>query len=118
MKIRKALRSLVLSGLCLCLDSACSTSQTQLLAQAKVGRSRAEQIALAKVPNGVIKGGELEKENGKLIWSFDIARPGTKDITEIQIDAMTGEVASIENETPEQQAKESEKDAKESKTKK
>ena len=58
------------------------------------------------MPGGKITEGELEKENGKLVWSFDIATTGSKDITEIQVDAITGQIVSRETETPEQQAKE------------
>jgi uncharacterized membrane protein YkoI len=80
--------------------------QAELQAQAKIGKEQAQQTALAKVPNGTVKEGELEKEKGKLIWSFDIATPDSKDITEVGVDAITGEVVSVEKETPEQQAKE------------
>jgi len=80
--------------------------EAKLQAQAKVSRSEAEKIALAKVPNGTIKEGEIEKEKGKLIWSFDIATPGAADITEVQVDAMSGELVAIEKESPSQQAKE------------
>ena len=80
--------------------------QAKLMAQAKVSRADAEKIALAKVSNGTIKEGELEKEKGKLIWSFDIATPGSPNITEVGVDAITGEVVSVETETPEQQKKE------------
>ena len=45
-----------------------------------------------QAPNGTIKESELEKEHGKLIWSFDIATPGTTDITEVNVDAITGKV--------------------------
>lgn len=85
--------------------AACSTSD-KLAAQAKISKAEAEKTALAKAPGGTIKEGELEKENGKLIWSFDIATPGTKDITEVQVDATTGAVVSVENETAEHEAKE------------
>jgi uncharacterized membrane protein YkoI len=59
------------------------------------------------VPGGTIKEGELEKEHGKLIWSFDIATPGTQDITEVHVDAVTGQVVNLEKETPADQQKES-----------
>jgi uncharacterized membrane protein YkoI len=48
-----------------------------------------------------LKEAEIEKEKGKLIWSFDLATPGTKDITEVTVDAITGEIASVETEKPE-----------------
>lgn len=80
--------------------------QAELQAQAKINKERAQQTALAKVPDGTIKEGELEKEKGKLIWSFDIATPGSPNIQEVNVDAITGDVVSVETETPEQQAKE------------
>jgi uncharacterized membrane protein YkoI len=70
-------------------------AQSQFMAETKVGKEAAQQTALAKIPNGAIKEGELEKENGKLQWSFDVATPGSKDITEVNVDAMTGEVISV-----------------------
>ena len=89
-----------------CLIAGCATSQETLSKQARISRPEAERTALAEVPGGKINEGELEKEKGKLIWSFDIASAGSKDITEIQIDAITGKVVSREIETPAQQAKE------------
>ena len=80
--------------------------QAALQAQAKISKEQAEQTALAKAPGGTVKEGELEQENGKLIWSFDIATPGTKSTTEVNVDALTGSVISVVTETPEQEAKE------------
>jgi uncharacterized membrane protein YkoI len=80
--------------------------EAKLQAQAKVSRSEAEKIALAKMPGGTIKEGEIEKEKGKVVRSFNIATPGTMDITEVQVDAMSGELVAIEKESPAQQAKE------------
>jgi len=81
----------------------CSSSQAKLQAQAKISKADAERIALSKVPGGAIKEGELEKENGRLIYSFDIARAGSKDITEVHVDAVTGAVVGVENESAEQE---------------
>ena len=64
----------------------------------------------AKVPDGNIKSSELEKENGKLVWSFDIAVPESKNITEVQVDAKTSKIVLVEIETPEQQAQEAKTD--------
>ena len=82
------------------------TSEAQLIKEAKVPKSQAEKIALTKIRSGIVKSAELEKEHGLLIWSFDIAKPGTKNITEIQVDAKTGRIASVQIETPKDQAKE------------
>ena len=80
--------------------------QAGLQAQAKISKAEAQQTALAKAPGGTIKEGELEKEDGKLIWSFDIATPDSRNTTEVNVDAITGAVVSVETETPEQAAKE------------
>ncbi|MGA9452106.1 MAG: PepSY domain-containing protein [Verrucomicrobiia bacterium] len=80
--------------------------EAKLMAEAKVSKETAEQTALAKVPNGTIKEAEIEKEHGKLIWSFDVATPDAKDITEVNVDAITGNVVSVEKEAAESEAKE------------
>jgi len=85
--------------------------EARLMSEAKVSKETAQQTALAKVPNGTVKDGELEKEKGKLIWSFDITTPDSKDIKEVAVDAITGEVIAVDTETPEDQAKEAAEDA-------
>lgn len=104
----KALLPLTLSVALLGLFAGCASveSEASLQAQAKISRAAAERTALAKVPGGTIKEGGLEKEKGKLVWSFDIAKPGDKNITEIHVDAITGAIISEEIETPEKEAKE------------
>ncbi len=81
-------------------------NEAELLAKAKVSKEDAQKTALAKVPNGTIKEGELEKEKGKIIWSFDISTPNTTDITEVNVDAVTGEVVSVDVEKAADEAKE------------
>src|SRR6202045_3367424 len=81
-------------------------SEAQLMKETKVTKSQAEKTALTKVPDGIIKSAELEKEHGKLVWSFDIAKPNTKNITEVQVDAKTGRIAAVAEETPKDQAEE------------
>lgn len=76
------------------------------MARAKISQATARQTALAKIPTGTIKASELEEEHAMLIWSFDIATPGSNNITEIQVDAMTGKIVSNEMETPKDQARE------------
>lgn len=92
----------------------CATEEEEhegkLAGQARVSRTDAEKTALARVPGGTIKEGGIEKEKGKLIWSFDIATAGTKDITEVQVDALTGEIVAVDKETPADEAKEKKKE--------
>jgi len=85
---------------------ACSSPNVE---DAKISKVEAQKIALARVPNGAIKESELENEKGKLIWSFDIATPGTKNITEVNVDAITGEIVAVDIETPEKEKAEAEK---------
>ena len=75
-----------------------SGKQARLQAEAKVSEADARSTALTKAPNGTIKESELEKEHGKLIWSFDIATPDSKDITEVNVDAIDGSIVSVEKE--------------------
>ena len=84
---------------------------------AKISKETATATALTKVPGGTIKDGELEKEKGKLIWSFDITIPDSKDIKEVAVDAITGEVIDVDTETVADQAKEAAEDAAKAKKK-
>ena len=75
-------------------------SEAELLKQARVTKHQAKRIALARVKRGTIKNAELEKENGMLIWSVDVALPGKKDLTDVRVNATTGKITSVEVETP------------------
>jgi uncharacterized membrane protein YkoI len=111
MKIKMIVGSALAAGLLVgCISEKCENRdkqarQTKLLAEAKVSRDDAGKTALANVPDGTIKESELEKEHDRLIWSFDVATPDAKDITEVNVDAITGAVVSTEKETPEDHEK-------------
>jgi uncharacterized membrane protein YkoI len=106
------IKTIVFSALATALLAGCATeNQAKLMAAAKISGETARQTALAKVPNGTIKAAELEKENGKLQWSFDVATPDTKDITEVNVDAMTGDVISVDKESAALETKEAAKNA-------
>lgn len=64
--------------------------QAKLAQEAKVSRQQAEAIALGKI-SGTIVEGDLEKENGKLIYGFDI-RNSENQMFDVEVDANTGEV--------------------------
>ena len=107
MKLKTVLSGLLALALVAGISSGCATHHNaKLEGRAKISEAQARQIAMSKVPNGKIKTGELEDEKGKLIWSFDIATPGTKDITEVNIDAITGAVIAVDVESAEKEAKE------------
>jgi uncharacterized membrane protein YkoI len=84
-----------------------ATFDAALQAQAKISETQARQTALAQVPGGTVQSAELEKENGRLIWSFDIAVPHSPNIREIAVDAKSGAIAAEQTETPAEQRKES-----------
>lgn len=86
-----------------------------LARQAKISMAKAREIAHAKA-SGKIEGEELEKENGKLVYSFDI-RNGKGTITEVQVDAKNGAIVSVEEENKAAEQKEKQEEKRE-KTKK
>ncbi len=100
MKISYALCAALAAG---CLigcesDEHDSGKQARLRAESKISEADAMSTALTRAPNGTIKESELEKEHGKLIWSFDIATPDSKEITEVNVDAIDGSIVSVEKE--------------------
>jgi hypothetical protein len=64
------------------------------------------------VPGGKVTKHELERENGKLLYSYDIATKGKTGIDEVQVDALTGTVLSNKHETPAMEKAEATADAK------
>jgi len=68
-------------------------------ARPKISYKDARTTAMAKVPGGKIVKHELEQEEGKLVYSFDIRVPGKSGVEEVMVDANTGEVVSQTHET-------------------
>jgi len=89
-----------------------SKKEIALRATAKVTEDSARAIALKAVPGSKVKEGELEKEKGKLIWSFDLKVAGKKGVEEVQVDAITGKIVSKEHESDAKEAKEATDEAK------
>ncbi|MGW4640325.1 PepSY domain-containing protein [Sphaerisporangium sp. NPDC004334] len=56
-----------------------------------MSREQAEKTALAKVPGGTVISAELDTENGKQVWEFDIAATGGPE-HDITVDATSGTV--------------------------
>ena len=73
-------------------QAAIEEEQEGLLARAKISAESARQTALSKFPGGQITESEIEEEDGRLIYSFDLEVNGEK--AEVEIDAVTGEVVS------------------------
>jgi hypothetical protein len=87
-------------------------TQAQLKKEAKISMKKARGIALKKAP-GKISSAELERENGKLIYSFDIKQGGKTGITEVAVDAITGDIVDTHHETPAKEAAEKAQEKKE-----
>ena len=69
-----------------------------LWARATLPADSAIKIALARVPGGTISGAELEEEDGRLIYSFELKVAGKSGEEEVHVDAKTGEVVKVEHE--------------------
>ena len=77
-----------------------------LLRHARIAEREAATIAAKRVPAAKIVAVELEREKGRLIYSYDMkieGRPGTE---EVNIDAATGKVIGVEHESAAQERKE------------
>ena len=91
-------------------------SQAALLKEAKIAEADARATALKEVPNGSVKSEEIEREHGKLIYSYDITVPGKSGIQEVNVNAIDGTVVAKEHETAKSEKKEAKAEAKEKKT--
>ena len=89
-----------------------SKQEAALHKAAKISEDSARVIALAAVPGATVKEGELEKEKGKLIWSFDLKVAGNKGVEEIWVDAITGKVINRAHESDATETKEATSEAK------
>jgi hypothetical protein len=88
-----------------------STIDPALAAQAKITLDSARTIALEKVPHGSVASEELERENGHLIYSFDVKVQGKSGIQEVNINALTGKVLGVHHEGPATERKEARADS-------
>ena len=70
--------------------------------------------ALAEVSGATFDAVELEKENGKLIYSYDFKVTGKEGIEEVAIDALTGKMVSRAHESPTDEKQEAAKEGKKS----
>lgn len=83
-----------------------------LAGKAKISESAARATAMAKVPGATVQAAELENENGKLIYSYDMKVAGKSGIDEVNVNAMDGSVVAVAHESPASQAKETAADRK------
>lgn len=86
-------------------------TEARLRRQARIPEAQARRAALARVRNGHVRSHQLEREHGRLIWSYDIAVPGRAGIEEVAVDAITGHVVSQEHESPADERREAREEA-------
>ncbi len=82
-----------------------------LAARAHISADSATRIAQAAVRDGRVAAREIEEEDGRLIYSFDMKVAGKSGIEEVNVDAMTGATVGVEHESPATEAKESRADS-------
>jgi len=85
-------------------------NQAKLASQAKITKEQAQEIALKRAP-GTVESAELEKEHGKLVYSFDI-RNSKGTIDEVRVSAISGKIVRVEHETKAQEEAEKKADEK------
>ena len=87
-------------------------TQADMQKDAKISMKTARSTALKQVPHGRIASAELEREHGKLIYSFDI-KSAKRGVTEVNVDAINGKVVAVQHETASNEAAEKKQEAKE-----
>lgn len=82
-----------------------------LAARAQISPDAARKTALVRVPGGKIVKEELEEENGRLLYSFDLKVRRRSGVEEVQVDAKSGEVAAVQHEDAAKEADEAKREA-------
>lgn len=76
-------------------DEGGGTNQAPLTQQAKAAPDQARGAALAAVP-GTVQGMRLERAAGKVIYDVDVQPANGGKLTEVEVDATTGQVLKSE----------------------
>jgi len=108
MKSKVFLRSLILifALSAFCISSGVASGKNEAKQSGKIPKSRAERIALTKVPGDRVRSAELETARGQRFWSVYIAKPGSKNAKEVRVDSASGQIVTVQTERPEDQAEE------------
>ncbi|MDQ1728733.1 MAG: hypothetical protein QOD33_858 [Pyrinomonadaceae bacterium] len=88
-----------------------TSSEARLAKQARLTKEEAQVTALKRAP-GNVESSELEREHGRLVYSFDI-RNAKGTIDEVQVSAITGKIVRVEHESKAQEAAEKRKESRE-----
>jgi uncharacterized membrane protein YkoI len=77
-----------------------------LAKRAKITEAAAAATAQKRVPKGKIQGVELEMENGKLQYSYDVKTEGKSGTDEVNVSAITGKIIGFSHESAAAEKKE------------
>ncbi len=108
------MKSVLLAGAILALTVASAKAQEgykkdipdSLAKRAKVNESAAAATAQKRVPKGKIQGVELEMEDGKLQYSYDMKTEGKSGTDEVNVSAVTGKIIGFSHESDATEKKE------------
>ena len=84
--------------------------QSAMKKEAKISMEKAREIALKRAP-GTVTSSELERENGKLIYSFDI-KTSKSGVTEVNVNAIDGKIVAVAHENATKEADEKKQEEK------
>ncbi|MBF0707567.1 PepSY domain-containing protein [Alkalihalobacillus hwajinpoensis] len=88
---------------------ASGNNESKLIEEAKISEAEAEKIALEEVSGDVIEK-EVEKEDGKIVYEFEIKTDtGEK---EVEIDGMSGDIIQVEDDEEDDDKEQKEESAK------
>jgi uncharacterized membrane protein YkoI len=79
-------------------DAVVKEEEAGLIAQATITADSAIAIAKARVPGRIVEA-ELEREGTVLVYSFDIKVVGKDVLTEVDVDANTGAIIKVSDES-------------------
>lgn len=84
-----------------------------LAKEAKISLDSARSIATHRVANATIASQELEREHGRLIYSFDMQVAGKPGVEEVNVNALNGKIVGVSHEGPAAEKKEAAAEKKE-----
>ena len=80
-------------------------TKATLRSEAKIKEKDARKTALAEVPNGKVTKHDIAREDGKVVYTYDIRAQGKTGYEAVQVDAVSGQVVKHEHMEPKTIAK-------------
>jgi len=72
-------------------------TKATLRSEAKIKEKDARKTALAEVPNGKVTKHDIAREDGKVVYTYDIRAQGKPGYEAVQVDAISGQVVKHEH---------------------